>query len=230
MNLQRIKLVGLAFVAISSLAMAQDTVNLKRTPKVGNTQKFTLKAELEFQGTPIVVTATVLEKTTKAEDGKYTVESTQSDLKINDQEAPAGDDDKSTSTYTVLGKLLETQSAQSDDGSKRMSVLQAFEVPDKDLKVGDTWTIENKADPKLGNATSKIEYKVEAKEKVGKWETFKISFTAKETSGDSPAGATGTVWVGLEDKEIVKYEASWTNAPFPMVGPQNAKVTLTRVE
>jgi len=231
MNPKRIQLLGMALLALTSLALAQDVVNLKRAPKVGNTLKFALKAELDIQGTPVVVTASVTDKVTKAEDGKYTVETSQTDLKINDMEAPGGGgDDTSTSTYNLLGKLLETKSAQEDDGSKRMSVLQSFEVPDKELKVGDTWTINNAAEPKFRNVASKIDYKVEAKEKVGKWETLKVTFTAKEATGETPASATGTYWISIEDKDVVKYESSWTNAPFPMVGPQSAKVTLTRVE
>lgn len=228
--MQKFRFLGaLAGVALmlSLAAAVQDGVVLKRLPKVGDVQKFKLNVELEIQGQPFTVNALVTEKVVAVEEGKYSVESSQSEMKLNGQDAPM-DAQATTSTYTSLGRLLESKGGDTSEESMRMSSLQAFEFPDKALKVGDTWTTDLKAKEAKNPRGVKTDCKIEAAEKVGEFDTYKITFTVKETEGADPASATGTVWLSVKDASLVKYEGVWTGAPFPMVGPANAKVKLER--
>jgi hypothetical protein len=219
----------LGVAVLAAAAFAQDGFNLKRVPKVGDAFKYNLSVVLDVQGQEFNVTATVQEKITKVEDGKYTVESTQSDLKLNGQDAPM-EQTPSLSTYSSLGRLLDSKSDQGGEDADRIASLQSFEVPDRALKVGDTWEVVLKAKEAKNPVAFKGTYKVEAQEKVGKWDTLKISFTVEETEGSTPAKATGFAWFSISDQSMVKYEAQWENAPFPSLPPVNAKVALLRIE
>lgn len=227
MQIKRFSSALLGAALIFAAALAQDGVSLKRAPKVGDTFKYNLSVAMNIQGQDFTVTAVVSEKVTKAEEGKYTIESNQTELKLNGQEAPM-EQSPSYSTYSNVGRLLESKSDQEGPDADRMSALQSFEVPDKAVKVGDTWEVALKAKEGKNPVAFKASYKVEAQEKVGEWDTLKISFTATETEGTDPAKSVGTVWVSVKDGSMVKYEGNWTNAPIPMAGPTTAKVTLMR--
>lgn len=220
-------LLGVAILAVA--AFAQDGFNLKRVPKLGDVFKYNLSVTLDVQGQEFNVTATVQEKIIKVEDGKYTIESSQSEMKLNGQDAPM-EQTPSTSTYSSLGRLLDSKSDQGGEDADRMSSLQSFEVPDRALKVGDTWEVVLKAKEAKNPIGLKGTYKVEAQEKVGKWDALKVSFTIEETEGSTPAKATGFAWFSTSDQSMVKYEGQWANAPFPSLPPVNAKVTLLRTE
>src|ERR1041384_6778421 len=80
------KFIGLAALAAVSLtAMAlQEGVILKRAAKVGDVSKYRLKAEMDYQGSPVTFSALLPEKVTKVEnDGQYTVEAGTTEGKVN---------------------------------------------------------------------------------------------------------------------------------------------------
>lgn len=225
--------VGLFIAALSVVALAaQDGVNLKRQPKVGDAVKYRLKAEVNVAGTDAVFSTLINEKITKVEsNGNYTVESTQSDTKLSisgqDSEVPAQGPE--TTTFKATGEVVEIKSDQVGPEVYRLANLQSMIVQDKAVKVGDEWTAEIKKDEKTGAVAAKGTYKVEAQEKVGDYDTYRIKYSFKETEGgDAAASVEGTVWVSTKDNTLVKAVGNWKNAPFPGAGPIDAKITLTR--
>lgn len=219
-----------AALAVSAVAMAaQEAINLKRTPKDGEASVYRLKADIDLAGTQATFTAKISEKVTKVEGDNYTVETaiTEGKALFGGQEMPMEDQPATSATYKTTGEIVSM--SETDPGAMRMANLQSFRYPTGPVKVGDTWNTEVAASDKTGGVGMKAEFKVDGMEKVGAWETARIKFTVKETSGAEPASSEGTAWIAVTDGSLVKYEGSWANAPFPGApGPINAKVTITR--
>lgn len=224
---------GILVAALSVAAFAiQDGISLKRAAKTGESLKYRLKADVDFQGTEVALTMLVTEKTSKVEsNGNYVVESAQSEGKIvfggQEMDAP---DSTQTTTYKATGEIVEIKAEQVDGNAYRTAHLTAFITTDKPVKVGDTWTTEIKKDEKTGAVDAKGSYKVEAEEKVGSHECFKVKYTTKEVEGgEAAATCDATSWISKKDGSIVKSEGLWKNVPFPGApGPINAKFSLTR--
>lgn len=222
-----------ALVALAAVALAQDSFKLRRTPTVGETVTMRLTADVEVMGMNAVFTAKVTEKVTKVdENGNYTVESTQGEgkVKFGDQEmdAPAGT--PTTTLYSAGGEVLEMTGDQVNADAFRIANLSAINVPDKAFAKGDKHDYEIKASEKNGNTAGKGSLEVLGTEKVGDWDTIKIKYTYKETSGAEPAEGSGTIWLSAKDKSMVKYEGEYKNAPFPGTpGPINAKIKIERI-
>src|SRR4051812_48443279 len=106
----RLRTVGMAAIAaLSVLALAQDAVSLKRVQKVGETTKFTLKAELNMGGIEATYTGSITDKVTKvAENGNVTVETVSGDGKVvtGGQEITAGNKTTVTTTYKPTGEVV----------------------------------------------------------------------------------------------------------------------------
>lgn len=225
-----IGLAAVAAMALTALAV-QDAVTLKRAPKVGETIKYHIKAELEIpQMGAAEMNATISEKVTKvSENGEYVIESSMAEGKVS---FPGGEMDipeqgATTTTFNALGAVLSLKDPSGDPNAMRLANLQSITFPTTALKVGDTWSTSTKKDDK-GSVDGKGDYKVEALEKVGEFDTMKISGTFKETGGEAPASSTGTFWVNVKDGTLVKLMGNIKNAPYPQVGPLDAKVTMTR--
>lgn len=224
---------GIFVAALSVAALAvQDGISLKRTAKVGDSAKYRLKADVDVQGTEVQFTALVSEKISKVEsNGNYVIESTQSEGKATfggqDMDAPTT---SQTMTYKSTGELLELKAEDTSPQVYRTAILTTFVVTDKPVKVGDTWNVELKKDDKTGAVPVKGSYKVEAEEKVGEVECFKVKYTTKENEGgDAAATVEATSWINKKDGSLVKSEGNWKNVQFPGVPmPINAKFTLVK--
>jgi hypothetical protein len=225
--------IGLLVMALSVAALAvQDAVSIKRVAKAGDSAKYRLKADIDFQGMEANFTALVLEKITKIEtNGNYVVESTYSEGKVvfsgQEMDAPGT---TSTYTYKPTGEVVSIVAETVDSNVYRTAHLTSFVVPDKALKVGDEWATEIKKDEKTGAVAAKGAYKIEAEEKVGDFETFKVKYSTKESEGgDTAAVCEGVAWVNKKDGSLVKTEGVWKNVPFPGApAPLNAKFTMVR--
>lgn len=223
------KFIGLAAIAALSLtAMAiQDGNILKRVAKVGDVLKYRLKADLEANGQAATFTALITEKVTKvADNGDITTESTESEgkVKLGDTDMDQPGTGTETLVSSSLGKVLTITSEQPDP--YRMANLQSMQFPGKALKVGDSWETEVKKDDK-GSIPAKGSYKIEAQEKVGDVDAFRIKGGIKETVGEQPAGIDGTYWISVKDGSLIKMSGTFTNAPTP-VGILTMKVSMTK--
>jgi flagellar basal body L-ring protein FlgH len=230
----RLRTFGLAAVAaLSVLALAQDAVSLKRTAKVGDVIKFTLKADLTMSNFEGSYTGLLTEKVTKIdENGNIWIEGVSSDGKVTfgGNEIPINDVTAVTTVYKPTGEVVEVKaSGQSQGNEGRVAAMQTLYIPDKPVKVGDTWETEIKPDAKLGTVALKGAFKVEAAEKVDNYDTFRIKASVKETSGDTPWTSDSTVWLNTKDGSLVKASGTWKNAPLGPAGAiTDATFTMTR--
>jgi len=226
--------VAAALLALGAMAFGAMEFTIKRTPKEGEVLKYKLKAELDLSGTSVTVTGNVIEKTIKVEaDGKYTVESSQTDSKVTfgGQEMPVPEQGADVSVYSALGELLETRGPGAENpNARRISNMNEFVQPAKAVNVGDTWSKEIKADEKTGAVAATATYKVEGEEKIGAFDVLKISVNFKETGSD-PATLEGSFFLNKADWTMVKFLGTYKNTPFPGApGPANASFELLRSE
>lgn len=225
----------IAVLALAASAPAQDGVKLKRVAKTGDTMVYKMSALVDFQGTEIVFSATVTEKVTNvASDGKITVESKQGDVKVKfgDQEMnQEGMETTSTVVSAANGAVLELKGDDTSSDAYRRANMMGFIFPDNALTVGHKWSQEYKADTKTGAVAAKAEYEVVAMEKVNTWDSIKIKFSYKETSGDSPASTSGQVWLNTADGSLIKVVTDVKAMPVagaPM--PIDGKITMERTK
>lgn len=208
--------VGLILVG-TALVMAQESA-LAWSGKAGDTHTYSLHMEFSLFGDTAVYTSKVTEKVVEVGDGKYAIETTQSDYKVtvfgeegsvNDANMP-----KAQVVYAMNGDVVECRGDLVNDAVYRMANLTAIRRPDKPVKVGDTWTREVKGDQKTGTLAAKATYKVEAVEKVKDVDAIAVSFTYAETEGADPAQSAGKVWFD-KSGAVLKVETTWTSAPIP---------------
>ncbi|HVT12242.1 MAG TPA: hypothetical protein VHE55_08240 [Fimbriimonadaceae bacterium] len=231
------RFIGLAAVAALSLTVlaAQDAIVLKRIAKVGDVEKYRMKAEAQVEGGAAVFTGVITEKITKvADDGQYTMESTTTDnaVSFNGKDIPggaAGAADVATITCKASGEVVSVVTDRADPNIYRMANLQALQFPSTPIKLGDSWDVTIKKDDR-GSVDAKGTFKLEAKEKIGDYDCYRIRGSIKETAGDTPAAVEETFWVSAKDGTIVKSQGSFSNAPFPGANkPLDARVEVNRI-
>jgi hypothetical protein len=227
----------LALAALSAVALAAvDGITLARKPKKDEVHKYAMKADVDFGGIPVVVTATLQEKVVDvADDGTYTLEQTQIEGKasINGTDRDLGGGSPSRMAFKANGEVskLLGDAATTNANAYRMANLGLTYFPDKAVNVGDTWSFDIKSNKETGAVAGKAEFKLVGEEKVANHDTYKIKTIVKETEGDTPASSDGNVWVDKVDGSMVKTEVKWVNAPFPGApAPLNATVKIDRVE
>lgn len=123
-----------------------------------------------------------------------------------------------TAKYKISGELDELKAADekyTGPDSYRAAALETLIVPDKPVKIGDTWSYKTDGSAKKWKKTQ-VDYKVESTEKVGNYDCVKVSFNAKELEGgDDAAAEKGNLWLSKADFSLVKREAKVTNLPLP---------------
>jgi|GEM_PF-3235722 len=219
-------------LAIAAFALAQDTFTLKRVAKEGEVLKYTLSADADFGGQKINISGIITDTITKVEaDGGYSVESVQSDTKIKfgDQEMPMDQESKQVTKFSPTGLVLELKGEQTDPGSYRMANMNVLLTPPSNVKVGDKWSWEAKADGKTGSLASKTDYEVLGVEKVSGVDTVKISMTFTETEGSEKASMKATAWIEAANGALYKVEADVQDAPIAGApGPVDMVLKLER--
>ena len=221
-----------ALAALAALSMAAlDGYTLKRAFKVGDVRKYSVAGKFDFNGTDIDFTATATEKVVAvADDGGYSIEEKQTDSKINGQEAPgSGSETPTVTSYKSTGEIIEIKSDHVEPNTYRFANLAVFLLPGKEVKAGDTWTADIKADSKTGAVDAKASYTLVGEDKAGGKDALKVKYTIKE-SGDAGASSDGTMWVDKADNSLIKLTTKWVNAPVPGVpAPLSGDVTLTLI-
>jgi len=227
MNLRISAVVATIAVAAISLA-AYDGFSLKRTLKAGDVLKYKQTGKFDIQGQQFEFEAVATEKIVKVEDnGSYVQNESTGDMKINGMEVPPGQGapGASTTTYSPKGEITEIKTEQMDANTYRFANMALFILPENDVKAGDTWTYEVKADEKKGIVAAKAKYTFVGEEKVGKDDCLKVKSNVTET-GSSPASSDGTVWIRKSDKVMVKMVAKWADVPVPNAGAISGEITL----
>ncbi len=218
-------------LALFALPLVLQGAALRWTPKEGDEIKYRTVAEMTIQGGTATITAVNSQKVIRVDpDGSYTIQATPGEGKVTfgGQEMAM----RGVTTLTTCGpggEIKEIRSDKSDAGSYRMANLTEFHAPTKAVVVGDAWSVEGKADPKMGSVGWKTDYKVVAEETVGAYPALKLDVTARETEGNDPGKAVGNLWVG-KDGILVKSELTLTSLVVPGApGPVSGKMTRTRL-
>lgn len=220
-----------ALVLVCAVALAQEALTLKFSPKVGDTFKYKLTGSLTVGGATADLSGDIEDKVTKADDSGYTIESTQKNIKVsvNGSEMPPQPDATDTTVSKPNGEIVDLTADHVDGDTWRVAELNNFIYPDKPVKVGDEWTSTVVADSKKGTVAATATYKVDSLEKVGSHDTAKIKVSYKETEGATPATSEGYEWVDIKDGSMVKDTSTWTNVPISGM-PINGTVTVERVD
>lgn len=219
--------------AVAAFAVAQDAFSLKRSAKVGDTQKYKIEVKADFGGQMIEFSATSVEKVVKVEaDGALHVESSQAEAKVKfgDNEMEVPDQEATTMIYNADGLIREIKGEESDASSYRLAIASLTPTPEKPVKVGDKWTHTYKADSKTGAVAAKAAFEVLATEKWKSFDTLKMKITFEETEGDEKMTAVSTVWLDVKDFTVVRAESELKKAPLPGAPePVDMTVKLERI-
>lgn len=225
-------IVGLAVAASLALAAAPQKMQLARPAKVGDVSKLRLTAEIDLAGTPVVITALVVETVSKVEpNGDYTIESKQTEGRakygLNDGAMP--DSPARSASYRASGELIDIPSADAQGIDVRVARMNSFVAPADEVKNGQTWTHSYPPSPRSNNVAGIAEYTFTGTEKEGVRTLAVVKFSYRETSGEKPAKSSGKMWIDTSTGALVKLEAEWIDAPFAnSPAPMNAKIRLQR--
>lgn len=237
----RLRIVCFAFAILTGLTAmaAQDGVIIKRTPKVGDISKFRMKAQTEAPDASkvshkIVFTSLITEKVTKvADNGDYTVESTTGEVKISYDgtdvpSAGSAAQEISTVTFKPSGEVVAIATDRTDPNIFRMATLEALQFPSTPVKKDSTWDADFKKNDQ-GAVDAKGNFKIEAEEKMGGVDCYRIHATIKESTGTQPAASDTIYWISIKDGTLMRQLATFTSAPFAAAPvPLDAKVEVTR--
>jgi hypothetical protein len=220
-----------AFLLVAAAyAAVQEAANIAWKPTAGNTIIYKMTSTAKLGVGELHYDATITHKVVEIKpDGNVVVEEKQGDIK-----ATLGDQDISTlvpaSTVTQTlapnGEIISRKSDQPDD-NQRVDEASAFIYPPHALKPGEIWTRTAHAQGK-NTYESTTTYTYVGQEKVGKWDTYKISVDFKETSAPTNMTATGTAWVSTTDGELVRADYQMKNVDLPQMPPSDISVQLMR--
>ena len=236
MKIQTKVFVGAACLLAVAAFAAQDTFKLEWKPKVGETLKYQIdvKASMDMGGTmgDIAVGMVQTQKVTKIEDGKVTMEGKTGNmtLVINGEDMSqmmGGQDFNSTTVYNLKGELISVTSDQPGaENQTRMENAYSMSYPNKDVKVGESWTRTVKADSK-GAVDATGTFTVEGVDMIGTERTVRIRGDYKETSGTTPMTVKSTMWIREKDGAAVKGTFNMKNVEFqPGMPPVDATATM----
>lgn len=236
---------SLLFVAVltaSAFAVAQDTANIRWNPKPDQTLRFRLQVksaiDIGMGNQDMSMGALITQRTRAVTENEVTVETVQTEFTM-----AVGGEDLSmmmgdmriteTVRFDRTGRVIERKSdapAEMGDDNDRQMESVLFIYPNREVKVGDTWSREVTADAKRGVRNARATYKFEGFETVAGKRAWKITFTYAENEGNNPISSTGTVWLDPEDGEMLRGEFTMKNLEFgPGMPPGDASATLTRV-
>ncbi|HLV78720.1 MAG TPA: zinc-dependent metalloprotease [Chthonomonadaceae bacterium] len=222
-------MLAVVMAAVAAASSAQGRVALAYKARAGQVARYknegTLtidvngnKATLDLQETDKLTftdVATSGDITMKSE-----TESAQISFNGHTQQMP--DSEKKTTTFTIHpnGVLTAFQSSggsgeeDKDKSDVRLHVATTPVFNEKALGVGDTWSVEVKADSSLGVVAAKEDYSILGSEMVDGQDTFKIKMAFQETEGASPLSCAGTVWVEKSSGDAVAADFEIENIPF----------------
>lgn len=190
---------------------------LKIVPKKGVTLNYSLKATITISQGEADVTGTTVRTVTDIDDkGNITLEQAQKGMTVNigGQQMDAPDQPSTVLVMTPQGLITDIKGEAVDSNAVRFAHIAEFIVPDKPVKIGDSWDKTTKADASTGAVDEKTTFTLLGEDTVGTIKCFKIKMAAAETTGDAPASANGTLWIAEDGGYAVKSVADYVNAPI----------------
>lgn len=204
-------------------------------PKVGDTTKYKLTTKANIQGSEMNFAAVLTSKVLEVTGDKIVVEEKQSEINVRfgDQDFSSMMPASITSTTTMKpdGTVIERKSEMEDGGSARMEAALEHRFPSKAIEKGGTWSFKRPANADKKLPASETTYTYIDDEKVGKFDTWKISYVYKETEGSAPMEVTGTIWLQQANGDPVKAVYKMKNVEFQEgMGAADAEAELNRID
>lgn len=233
--MKRFSIVLIAGAVAAIAAAGLQGANLTWKPKVGTVNKYKITTRAQIMGQEMNFAATLTSKVLEVTGEKVVVEETQSEisLKVGDQDfssmVPASM--KSTNTMKLDGTIIDRKSEMEGGDNPRMEAAMEARLPNKVVEKGGTWSFERAANAEKKVPASKTTYTYVDDEKVGKFDTWKITFVFKETEGSAPMEVTGTMWVDQATGDPVKATYKMKNVEFQEgTGTTDAEAEMTRID
>ncbi len=205
-------------------------INLRVIPTQGTFYEYKMTGTMSMANTEVKVGMSVTEKITKTTEEGWIVEVTQEEGVIEyngeQEQMPSM---KQTVTYNLDGTIKEIVAPEQDANTYRLSQFSTVYRPEEKMKLDVPVTFEYEADASKGTPAATGTYTYVADEKFKTLDTWKITFSYKETEGETPASNTGTFWLQKDTGILVKYEQNWVNAPISMGSTVNGKFTTELV-
>lgn len=221
----------MGLMALSVLAYAAQGIVVKLTPKVGDKSEYAIAGTFEVAGAEAKLTGTRSEEILKVEADSITSQG-KTKLSINVMGQDIDQPESTETTKTKLdGTVIEVKQGDTpaEGGALRLAHLNTLLYPSKPLAVGDTWTMEVKKDEKADMPGYKVDFKLEGEEKVGKWDTYKITAKGGETEGAQPTKIKSTYWIEKTNGSLVHSLSELTDAVFRSdVPPVSGKMDIIR--
>jgi hypothetical protein len=228
-----------ALIAVAAIA-AQDSVRIEWKPEIGRVSKYKVEVTANIDvgaGTPMDMRFGMVQSTkvTKIADGKITSETSVSDLSLvvggNDMSQMMGDRKvTTTSVHKPNGEVVDTKSDSEEMSNPRLEASYMFIYPNKDLKVGETWSNSIKGDSAKGTVDAEATYKLEGIEALGEVKAYKVSYVYKEKKADNPLSTTAVVWLSPDTGDLIKGEYKMKNVEFqPGMPPTDATAKVTKI-
>ena len=206
---------GQATTAAQAAAPAKQVIRLQ--DKVGDTWTYKIDASMSIQGSVGDFTGLTKITVVKVDGDLATVKTSESQMVVSfgGQTINVPDSPEQYEVHDSTGRVTSIKGEDVGPNNYRMTALSSMVFPSNAIGVGDSWTIQYPADPKLGGVAAVAKFKVIGTEVVGGVDCLKISVDASELSGDTPGSSVGTTWVNPKTGLQVKAEAEWENFPVP---------------
>lgn len=233
--MKRFSIVLIAGAVAAIAAAGLQGANITWKPKAGDVTKYKITTKAQIMGQEMNFGATLTSKVLEVTSEKVVVEETQSEinLKVGDQDMSSMMPPSITSTNTMKpdGTIIERKSEMEGGDNARMEAAMEARLPNKVIEKGGTWTIERKANAEKKLPASTSTYTYVDDEKVGKYDTWKVTFVFKETEGSAPMEVTGTLWINQGNGEPVKAVYKMKNVEFQEgMGTTDAEAELMRID
>jgi hypothetical protein len=192
-------LLVIGLLVSTGAAFALGAFVLKWTPKRGDKIVYKMKLEIQQEGEQdIVLRGTVIEETI-AVDSTKVVTKTSGTLgtdDLSDEMEFEGIFKPDTTTAQPDGAILQVR--EEGEEPKGMPFRRARQTtlvfPSAPVSVGDAWTFEEPKDEETDVPGVNLTYTLVGEEKVGVWDTVKITMKGGET-GQGIARSEATFWI-----------------------------------
>ena len=223
-------------LTLAVLVYAADTWVLKKNVKVGDTRRYQVTAEVTMGDEKSTLTSQVIRKVVRVDtDGTFQEESvyTSTKYKSGTFEVDLGSRPSELSIYRSNGSIVELKSrgpiqSTVDPSTYRTNNLSLLRYSDKATGVGDSWTWEEKLNPKTGAVAYKCEYKVVKREKYQGIDALTIKATGRELVGSPAATSEATFTIDPSDGSLLKSVVNLKNATLPD-SPTLVNMTVTAI-
>jgi hypothetical protein len=238
MKLRMLPIAAAVLLAGAAVAVAQEATKIKWTPKAGSSQNYRLVVNGNMQGMDFEFSTKIAHKVVEVRpDGNIVVEERQhgGEVKLNGtaMDVPGGMPEITVRMVSKPNGEIVERKSNGPEGMEnpRLENSFAFIFPDKDLKPGDTWKRETKADKAKETYSTETVYTYAGTETLNGKKTHKITFKFREIDAPSNMTGEGTVWLRVEDGELVKGTYNLKNAEFAAgMGATDATATMTMVD